>query len=623
MIKRLPLALLAVLLLFSGSSAIPPAPTGGHVVPPSTPFFTLTVIKTGSGAGTVTAAGIDCGLTCDEDYPQNVIVFLFASPSPGSTFTGWSGACTGTGSCSVLMSAVKSVTATFTVPTVTFDLYATNNGLQSGNCSTTGTACDLVRVLQVVTCGQTIGLMDGVYAGSSSRNRVDMVASVPPSRTCSQGSPISLRAINEGAVTLDGGGTIGAWFWLVGLSYWNFSGFNVTNNDETASIGITAASAAQVNHNLQFQRMCFSNSAYPPLRGSMTTPYQDTGNDTNRHVVAVVSTQDSLFEDVCVFGTGRVGLNEREQSFGNVYRRLWVRWEGWYNAGGIGGLTDCGGPPIQAAYATPQNSTFENIITIWNPERVQAIGPSHPCYQLSNVIGNGGYLNRDTPPVGSPGYKWLGWVGYGYPNSYIVAPTIKWWATGGGDDLGNHAQLGTATDMFIDGREWPRTGETADPGSRNVVFFCQQPQGPVVPCPGYFVSRVTSIRSAGRPPYVSGDFNEGSWGLFANFNECVGTAGVVGPSLGGCPGFYTGDSPGTGARQCFEYLNGTLTTTPKWPWRMDDRIKAALTYERNAGRGGTALEGVAGSGGSSTWGANTVTSEIISRYGSIPSACVR
>ena len=41
---------------------------------------------------------------------------LTATPEAGSTFSGWSGACTG-GSCSVIMDTAKSVTATFTCPT--------------------------------------------------------------------------------------------------------------------------------------------------------------------------------------------------------------------------------------------------------------------------------------------------------------------------------------------------------------------------------------------------------------------------------------------------------------------------------------------------------------------------
>jgi hypothetical protein len=77
--------------------------------------FTLTVSKAGSGAGTVTSspAGINCGSTCQATYASGTMVTLTATPDAGSTFTGWSGACTGTGSCTVTMNAARAVTATF------------------------------------------------------------------------------------------------------------------------------------------------------------------------------------------------------------------------------------------------------------------------------------------------------------------------------------------------------------------------------------------------------------------------------------------------------------------------------------------------------------------------------
>jgi hypothetical protein len=77
--------------------------------------FALTVTKAGSGTGTVTSdpAGIDCGATCGANYPDGTMVTLTAAPDAGAVFSGWSGACTGTGSCVVTMSAAKSVTATF------------------------------------------------------------------------------------------------------------------------------------------------------------------------------------------------------------------------------------------------------------------------------------------------------------------------------------------------------------------------------------------------------------------------------------------------------------------------------------------------------------------------------
>ena len=78
--------------------------------------FILSVAKDGDGEGTVTSspAGIDCGSDCSESYAFNTPVTLTAIPYPVlSAFTGWSGACTGTGSCNVTMDQAQSVTATF------------------------------------------------------------------------------------------------------------------------------------------------------------------------------------------------------------------------------------------------------------------------------------------------------------------------------------------------------------------------------------------------------------------------------------------------------------------------------------------------------------------------------
>ncbi len=76
----------------------------------------LSVIKTGTGDGSVSSvpAGIDCGGDCSETYQTNTIVTLTATPDDGSAFDGWSGACSGTGECTVTMSQAKSVTAAFT-----------------------------------------------------------------------------------------------------------------------------------------------------------------------------------------------------------------------------------------------------------------------------------------------------------------------------------------------------------------------------------------------------------------------------------------------------------------------------------------------------------------------------
>jgi hypothetical protein len=77
--------------------------------------FTLTVTKSGTGSGTVTSspAGISCGATCSTSYNSGTVVTLTATLDSGMTFTGWSGACSGTGPCMVTMNGNKTATAAF------------------------------------------------------------------------------------------------------------------------------------------------------------------------------------------------------------------------------------------------------------------------------------------------------------------------------------------------------------------------------------------------------------------------------------------------------------------------------------------------------------------------------
>ncbi len=78
---------------------------------------TLSITKSGTGAGTVASspAGINCGATCSASFNLNTVVTLTATPSTGSTFAGWSGACSGTGTCVATMDQARAVTAAFTI----------------------------------------------------------------------------------------------------------------------------------------------------------------------------------------------------------------------------------------------------------------------------------------------------------------------------------------------------------------------------------------------------------------------------------------------------------------------------------------------------------------------------
>src|SRR6185437_604932 len=73
----------------------------------------LSVEIDGTGQGTVTGGGINCPGTCSAGETPQSSVTLAATPAPGSTFTGWSGACAGTGACTVALPYDQNVIATF------------------------------------------------------------------------------------------------------------------------------------------------------------------------------------------------------------------------------------------------------------------------------------------------------------------------------------------------------------------------------------------------------------------------------------------------------------------------------------------------------------------------------
>lgn len=98
----------------------------------------LSVQLAGLGSGTVTSspAAINCGSTCSASFTSSTSVTLTAAPGAGSTFAGWSGDCSGTGTCQVTMSQARSVTATFAnSPPVQRTLTVARSGTGSGTAT--------------------------------------------------------------------------------------------------------------------------------------------------------------------------------------------------------------------------------------------------------------------------------------------------------------------------------------------------------------------------------------------------------------------------------------------------------------------------------------------------------
>ena len=76
---------------------------------------TLSVVLGGTGSGKVVSSdlSISCTSSCSSSQAAGATVTLTATADDGSTFTGWSGGCTGAGTCAVGIDSDRTVTATF------------------------------------------------------------------------------------------------------------------------------------------------------------------------------------------------------------------------------------------------------------------------------------------------------------------------------------------------------------------------------------------------------------------------------------------------------------------------------------------------------------------------------
>lgn len=106
---------------------------------------TLTVARSlqGGASGTVTSspAGISCPGTCSASFPHGTHVVLTASSTVDS-FTGWSGDCSGGGTCELTMDASKNATASFS-PGEVLTVSTSFDGVSSGTVTSSpaGISC--------------------------------------------------------------------------------------------------------------------------------------------------------------------------------------------------------------------------------------------------------------------------------------------------------------------------------------------------------------------------------------------------------------------------------------------------------------------------------------------------
>lgn len=136
---------------------------------PAITQYPLQVFKTGTGSGTVTSSpsGINCGSTCTSYYYPGTSVRLTASPSSNSTFTGWSGHCSGTSTlCTLSVTSSKGAYANFNLRPPIVTVSASPTSVSYGNQSKITWNSSYATSCVRTDTGASIGTSGYFYSGA-------------------------------------------------------------------------------------------------------------------------------------------------------------------------------------------------------------------------------------------------------------------------------------------------------------------------------------------------------------------------------------------------------------------------------------------------------------------------
>jgi len=163
------------------------------------PLYVLTTAANPSAGGIVLPAS-------GGSYSSGTVVPVTETANPGYVFTGWSGACSGTGACSVTMNAAESVTANF-VPLYVLTTAANPSagGIvlpASGGSYTSGT---VVPVTETANPGYVFtgwsGACSGTGACSVTMNAAKSVTANFGSALSISSSSLNFGTLNQGTIT--------------------------------------------------------------------------------------------------------------------------------------------------------------------------------------------------------------------------------------------------------------------------------------------------------------------------------------------------------------------------------------------------------------------------------------
>lgn len=396
------------------------------------------------------------------------------------------------------------------------DYYASPTG--TGNRGTAEKPFTVSEFWSVASPGMTLCLVDGTYQGVDSM--IDPGNGIP-GRSGTARRPITIRALNDGGVLIDGQGVRRPVF-LSGNDWFVLEGFNAANSPQEV---------------IRFYR---SNNAV--LRRVIAW------NAGDRNVYTISSgggSHNTLFEDVAAFGAGgRSSFGCSQGGNECTCRRCWARWDGSHTVGGK--------HVYQMAY-NAYNFTCENCIAQFSGETMK---------ETYVLMGNDGI----TP--------WRGRTGGVYTNHQIEQPGRAFHAsTMRGNKCAGVKLLGSLAYVLDSDRF--QGGEAVGVANLDCITL----QDVVVVFESLSSSKKTFALGPGRKGTLFANRLTGIRSLQVAIDPSWATSEINhGTALADVPNPWTTT---TGANLCYRYVNGVRTEVPLWPWPMNKRIADAT---RSAGR---------------------------------------
>lgn len=408
--------------------------------------------------------------------------------------------------------------------------YASPTG--TGNGLSTATPFKISDFWAVAGPGKTLVLLDGVYTGANS------MIDPPDNLSGTSGNPITVRAMNDGAVRIDGQGarqpinlSYNNWFVLEGMNANNSSG-------SVVSVGYSSRNI---------------------IRRVVGWDAGDTGDN---NIFGVHHGDYNLMEDVAGFGgdTRKVFSNS-QQGNNTTFRRAYGRWESAIVAG------------PKKTFALSYNSygaLCENCIGEWNSldmpssynlmeyNGTQTVPTqsfsNYQVQQPSGIFGHDGFdqtfLNQGNSD--NANIRILGSIAYLLPSHRyhnVPSPSRDW--------AGPFA-------LEIKGVQLENSVSIIEPGSHTNIW------NPYLGDVG-----ISGLNSAKNSTFIGGEgaHINSSWTTQNNYlsSSCANLIANGGTAVN-----HAGNITG-GATVMKRYVDGVLTNTDLWPWPMNQRIIDAMT----------------------------------------------